>query len=206
MRPVTLTVLIIVLLLTTGQAKAQEAVGETTGSISPPTSSIEEDANAVTDTKPKEPTDSGMILVSKAPIEVRAHPSSSASVMYGFPPGRRFRLIGQESGFAEIQDLKSGATGWIDETTLGKLPGESAASVPSKPKPDSRTQKETTASVQASKAKPAPRKQKERTVSVEPKPKTNTKRHVTAQQHAVQNHKRRGIFSLRHNGAQGVLY
>jgi hypothetical protein len=186
---------------------AQEGSGETTGSISPSTSSIEKDTNAVTETKPKEPTDSGMILVSKVPIEVRAHPSSSASVMYGFPPGRRFRLIGQESGFAEIQDLRSGATGWIDETTLGNLPGESAASVPSKPKPDSHTQKETTASVQASEAKPAPRKQKVGTASVEPKPKTITKRHVTAtQQHPVQNHKRHGIFGLRHNGAQGVLY
>jgi len=38
-----------------------------------------------------------------------ASPSSSAPVLYGFPAGRPFRVIGRSAGFAHIQDLKSSA-------------------------------------------------------------------------------------------------
>jgi hypothetical protein len=64
------------------------------------------------------PPGSGMILVSRQPINVLASPSASAPVTYGFPAGRSFRLIGHEGGFAQIQDVKSGASGWIDEAGL----------------------------------------------------------------------------------------
>ena len=47
-----------------------------------------------------------------------ASPSSSAPVLYGFPAGRPFRVIGRSAGFAHIQDLKSSASGWIDEAAL----------------------------------------------------------------------------------------
>ena len=43
---------------------------------------------------------SGMILVSRQPIGVLASPSSSAPVLYGFPAGRPFRVIGRSAGFA----------------------------------------------------------------------------------------------------------
>ena len=131
----TLIKLVTVLLLVSGQARTQDAGGETTGSISPPTSPIQRDSNSVSEVEPKEQSDKGMILVSKRPIEMLARPSSSAVVMYGFPPGRRFRLIGHESGFAQIKDLKSGATGWIDEAALAPAPGSPAVSSPSQPKP-----------------------------------------------------------------------
>ena len=42
--------------------------------------------------------------------------------MYGFPAGRPFRVIGREAGFVQIQDLKSSASGWIDEAALAPPP------------------------------------------------------------------------------------
>jgi hypothetical protein len=65
---------------------------------------------------------SGIILVARLPVEVRASPSSSAPTLYGFPAGRPFRVIGREGGFAHIQDLKSSASGWIDEAALAQPP------------------------------------------------------------------------------------
>ena len=71
-----------------------------------------------------------MILVSRQPISVLASPSSSAPSTYGFPAGRSFRVIGHEGGFAPIQDVKSGASGWIDEAALTPPPAGSAQSEP----------------------------------------------------------------------------
>jgi len=65
---------------------------------------------------------SGMILVSKQPITVRASPSPSAPITFGFPAGRSFRVIGREAGFAQIADVKSGASGWIDDAALAPPP------------------------------------------------------------------------------------
>jgi hypothetical protein len=78
---------------------------------------------------------SGPILVSRQPIAMLASPSSSAPTLYGFPAGRPFRVIGHNGGFAQIKDLRSGATGWIDEAALAPTPGSSALSSPSQPKP-----------------------------------------------------------------------
>jgi hypothetical protein len=78
---------------------------------------------------------SDMILVSRQPIGVLASPSSSAPVLYGFPAGRPFRVIGRDGGFAHIQDLKSSASGWIDEAALAPPPSIPAASAPSQAKP-----------------------------------------------------------------------
>jgi hypothetical protein len=78
---------------------------------------------------------SGIILVAKQPVEVLASPSASAPALYGFPAGRPFRVIGREGGFAHIQDLKSSASGWIDETALARPPRDPAASAPAQPKP-----------------------------------------------------------------------
>ena len=120
----------IALLAMACQAGAQEATGETTGALPQETSTspIEEGGAAVD----QAPAGSG-ILVTKRPVEVLAGPSSSASVLYGFPAGRPFRLIGRDAGFAQIQDLKSSATGWIDETALAQpSPSETAATASTK--------------------------------------------------------------------------
>jgi hypothetical protein len=55
-------------------------------------------------------------------VQVLAGPSSSSPALYGFPSGRPFRLIGHQGNFAQIKDLRSGASGWIDETALAELP------------------------------------------------------------------------------------
>jgi hypothetical protein len=205
-------VLVAVLLGMSGQAMAQKAE-KTTGALPQETSTPPIEKGGVDQAEPAGPTGSGIILVSRRPFEVLAGPSSSASVMYGFPAGRRFRLIGREAGFAQIQDLKSGATGWIDEASLEQSPRVPAVSVPSGPKPAPATHKATTASIERkpkthvpaapmlSEHKPAPRSHK--TPSAEPKPKT-TKR--DAKTTTPQTPKRRGIFGLRRNSAQGVLY
>jgi len=86
-------------------------------------------------TKQPESPDSGMMLVSRQPIAMLASPSSSAPTTYGFPAGRPFRLIGRDGGFAQIQDLKSGARGWIDEAALAPPPRVPAVSTPFRPKP-----------------------------------------------------------------------
>lgn len=66
--------------------------------------------------------DTGTVVVSTRPVEVLAGPSSSSSVLFGFPAGRPFRVIGREAGFAHIQDLKSSATGWIDDNAVTEAP------------------------------------------------------------------------------------
>ena len=116
------------LLALIGPVAAQEATEETTGALPQETSTlpIEEGGAAVDHAS----AGSG-IFVTKRPVEVLAGPSSSASVLYGFPAGRPFRLIGRDAGFAQIQDLKSSATGWIDETALAQLSPSEAASAPS---------------------------------------------------------------------------
>ena len=146
-----------------------------------------------------------MILVSKQSIKLLAGPSSSASVMYGFPAGRHFRLIGQESGFAQIQDVKSGATGWIDETLLGQSPGVPVASAPLEPKPDLRFHKASA----PSKSKPTSRTHTKTIASVPSKSKRTHKAataETKSETSAPEQPKRRGLFRLRRNSAQGVLF
>lgn len=89
---------------------------------------------------------SGMILVSRKPVEMLAGPSASAPVMFGFPAGRPFRVIGREAGFVRIQDLRSKATGWIDEAALTAPPRAPAVATPSQSKPGAVNRKPATAS------------------------------------------------------------
>jgi len=105
--------------------------------------------------QPELPGD-GMILVSRRPIEVLAGPSPSSPSLYGFPAGRPFRVIGHEAGFAHIQDLRSKASGWIEEAALAAPPSAPAVSTPSQSKvPLPAKQKSTTPSPTAgAKAKP----------------------------------------------------
>jgi hypothetical protein len=102
------------------------------------TEQAEQADEAVEHAEQSERPGSDMILVSRQPIEVRASPSSSAPVMYGFPAGRPFRVIGRDGGFAQIEDLKSGASGWIEEAALAPPPRAPAVSAPSRRKPVSR--------------------------------------------------------------------
>lgn len=90
---------------------------------------------AAQDAEQPSPEGSGMILVSRLPVSVLASPSASAPTMYGFPAGRPFRVIGREGGFAHIQDLKSSASGWIEEAALAPPPRVPTASAPPQTEP-----------------------------------------------------------------------
>ena len=154
-------------------ATAPKEHAEQTGEVEP-----EQADEAVEHAEQPEPPGSGMILVSRQPIGLLASPSSSASTMYGFPAGRPFRVIGRDGGFAHIQDLKSGASGWIDEAALAPPPSVPAVSAPSQPKP---------VAVSPKSAKP----------SADPKPKATKKdSRVTADSEAATQPDRRrpGLF------------
>lgn len=89
----------------------------------------------------------GMILVARKPVEVLASPSASAPAMYGFPAGRPFRVIGREGGFVQIKDLKSSASGWIDEAALAAPPPSApTVAAPSQSKPGAVNRKPAAAS------------------------------------------------------------
>ena len=106
-----------------------------------------EPAKAEGDTAEQPLPDASVILVARRPVELLASPSPSATVMFGFPAGRPFRVIGQEGGFAHIRDLKSGTTGWIDKTALAPPPPRAPA--PSQAKPAGGGRKSFTASSDA---------------------------------------------------------
>jgi hypothetical protein len=120
--------------------------------------SVEQTGPATGAVEPSEQADvpgSGMILVSRKPVEVLASPSATAPAMYGFPAGRPFRVIGREGDFVHIQDLRSSASGWIDASALAAPPPSSRAPSVASPSP---------AKQGAVKPKPA-------TASADPKPK-----------------------------------
>ena len=117
---------------------AQDATTAPTENVEPTGEAVEapeQAGDAAEHTEQPEPLGSGMILVSRQPVSVLAGPSPSAPALYGFPAGRPFRVIGRDGGFAHIQDLKSSASGWIDEAALAPPPRVPAASAPSQTKP-----------------------------------------------------------------------
>ena len=120
-----------------GRPPAQNAVTAPTEQAEPTGEAVDEPepAGEADEHAESELPGSGIILVAKQPVEVLASPSSSAPALYGFPAGRPFRVIGREGGFAHIQDLKSSASGWIDEAALARPPRDPAASAPAQPKP-----------------------------------------------------------------------
>jgi hypothetical protein len=115
-------------------AVAQEAEAERSAASpqTTPNTVIDQSGSEPNQVEPT-PEGSGTILTTNRPVEVRAGPSASASVLYGFPAGRPFRLMGREAGFAHIQDLHSTATGWIDETAVGQPSSVETTSAPSAP-------------------------------------------------------------------------
>jgi len=119
------------------------------------------ESNAVGQTEQADLPGAGMILVARKPVQVLASPSASAPAMYGFPAGRPFRVIGREGGFVQIKDLKSTASGWIDEAALAAPPPSApTVAAPSQSKPGAVGRKPATVSADskpkaAKKAAPA---------------------------------------------------
>ena len=114
---------------------AQNAVTGPTEQVAPTGNAIGEPEPAGKGDEHAEPglPDPGLILVARRPVEVLASPSSSAPALYGFPAGRPFRVIGRQGGFAHIQDLRSNASGWINEGALAHPPPAPTAAVPAQP-------------------------------------------------------------------------
>jgi hypothetical protein len=114
---------------------------------------------------------SGKIVVSKSPIEILASPSGSASALYGFPAGRPFRVLGGNGDYVKVQDVRSGASGWIEEAALEPAPPPEPMATPTPSTTKTMTQAPTPSANQA----PTPRKQRSSsdtaTVAVQPKPK-----------------------------------
>jgi hypothetical protein len=118
----------------TAAAPAGQPASEQTAPTGEAAAEAPEQVGSVDQAEQAELPGAGTILVSRRPIEVLASPSSSAPSLYGFPAGRPFRVIGHEAGFAHIQDLRSKASGWIDEAALAPPPNAPAVSAPSQPK------------------------------------------------------------------------
>ncbi len=103
----------------------QEAAPAPTAPAGPADNTAEQSGtenNAVGQSEQTDLPGAGMILVARKPVQVLASPSASAPAMYGFPAGRPFRVIGREGGFVQIKDLRSSASGWIEETALAAPP------------------------------------------------------------------------------------
>jgi hypothetical protein len=127
----------------------QEAAPATTAPTGPAADTAEQtgpENDAVGQSEQADLPGAGMILVARKPVQVLASPSASAPAMYGFPAGRPFRVIGREGGFVQIKDLKSSASGWIDETALAAPPPAPALAAPSPAKPGAVSRKPATAS------------------------------------------------------------
>jgi hypothetical protein len=56
-------------------------------------------------------------VISK-PTEVRSGPSEDAPMLYAFPAGRELRVVSINDGFAQIEDVRSGADGWVARNAL----------------------------------------------------------------------------------------
>lgn len=92
-----------------------QAISQETTPVSSPTAPTNQN------TGPADPDgggDSSMIQITARPSTVRAGPSSSAPMLFGFPAGRQVRVIGHHAGFVKIEDLSKGTQGWIDESAL----------------------------------------------------------------------------------------
>ncbi|MGH6865862.1 MAG: hypothetical protein ACREDO_06800 [Methyloceanibacter sp.] len=57
----------------------------------------------------------GELQVAARPSVVRAGPSESAPMLYGFPAGRQVRVASEQQGFVDIVDVESGAQGWMQQ-------------------------------------------------------------------------------------------
>src|SRR5262245_37114635 len=110
----TIGLLLIVLVFPNGTVLAQDSNSPpseavTTSTVTPPSVAVVAGSQS---------TAIGVPYVTNRAVQVLAAPSSSASILYGFPAGRPVRVIGEEAGFAQIQDMKSSATGWVEQLAL----------------------------------------------------------------------------------------
>jgi len=81
----------------------------------------------------------GKVLVSKQPVQVLSSPSPSASALYSLPMGRPFRAVATQGNYLRIQDVNSGAGGWIEKAALAPAPAQKRAVEATPAAPPART-------------------------------------------------------------------
>jgi hypothetical protein len=77
----------------------------------------------------------GKVLVSQQPVQVLSAPEPSASPLYSLPMGRPFRAVATQGNYLRIQDVNSGAGGWIEKTALAPAPAQKRAEEPTRAAP-----------------------------------------------------------------------
>ena len=127
-------------LIDTEDTTTKDKVG-TTVAVAPPT---ETDTSATQNSKrvmgtplPPDSPLAGKVLVSKQPVQVLSEPSPAASPLYSLPMGRPFRAVAKQGNYLRIQDVNSGAGGWIEEAALAPAPAQKRAveATPASPAP-----------------------------------------------------------------------
>ncbi len=53
--------------------------------------------------------------------DVHAQPSADAPSIYALPAGRQVRVLTRANGWAQVQDVASGGTGWVDARALAPI-------------------------------------------------------------------------------------
>lgn len=56
-----------------------------------------------------------------ATADVHAQPSAEAPSIYSLPAGRQVRVLARDNGWAQVQDVASGGTGWVDAQVLAPV-------------------------------------------------------------------------------------
>ncbi len=127
-------------LIDTEDTTTKDKVG-TTVAVAPPT---ETDTSATQNSKrvmgiplPPDSPLAGKVLVSKQPVQVLSEPNPAASPLYSLPMGRPFRAVAKQGNYLRIQDVNSGAGGWIEEAALAPAPAQKRAveATPASPAP-----------------------------------------------------------------------
>ncbi|BAQ15660.1 hypothetical protein [Methyloceanibacter caenitepidi] len=125
-------------LIDTEDTTTKDTLGMTVD-VAPP---ADDSGSAAADNRPTMgtplPPDSplaGKVLVSKQPVQVLSSPSPSATPLYSLPMGRPFRAVAKQGRYLRIQDVNSGAGGWIEQAALAPAPAQKRAAEPSRAAP-----------------------------------------------------------------------
>ena len=136
-------------LIDTEDTTTKDTLG-TTVDVTPPTESAglatEEAQPAMGTPLPPGSPLAGKVLISQQPVQVLSSPNPSASSLYSLPTGRPFRAVAKEGNYLRIQDLNSGAGGWIEQAALAPAPAQKRAEEPVRSAPGASPTRRTTAS------------------------------------------------------------
>jgi len=146
-------------LIDTEDSTTKDTLGMTVD-VAPPVDSAESKSGANrpilgTPLPPGSPL-AGKVLVSQQPTQVLTAPNPSASALYSLPMGRPFRAVATEGNYLRIQDLNSGAGGWIEQAALAPAPAQKKVEEPTLAAPPStRADTPTRSTTTSSPPKPA---------------------------------------------------